>query len=198
VKTSTPTPQAKLRPSTRRIVEAILFLIEEAERRRTYVTKYDIVKTLFVADSQHLNNYGRPITFDNYYAMENGPVPTEAMSMLEPSYDGGSFIGAEWPLWSTEPSPEDGPKARKYVRPKRSPNLRVLSATDVSALEDALTAIKAQSFGQVRDLTHRHRAYQEAWARRGGKGSVLMDYGLLFDTPDPEALEELVHASKHI
>lgn len=191
-----------LRPSLhanyRKTVEVILFLIEEAERRGTYVTAYDIVKSIFVADVNHLNRYGRPISFDNYYAMKDGPVPSAAYELLgdeRPEKYGPEF-GA-WPLWHKEPSSADGARAMKFIRPKRSSNLRLLSETDTLALKEALSLIKAQSFTQTRDMTHEHPAYIEAWKPDGEKKSYLMSYELLFEDGDEDVVSDVVHASHY-
>jgi uncharacterized phage-associated protein len=185
-----------LKANYRKIVEIILFLIEEAERRGTYVTKYDIVKSVFVADVAHLNNYGRPISFDNYYAMKDGPVPSATYGMLgdERPQEFLPELGS-WPLWHKEPSPTDGSRAVKYVRPKRSANIRVLSATDINALTEALSLIKAQSFSATRDMTHEYEAYKDAWVEDGEKGSYPMSYDLLVQDHDRELVSDIVHAS---
>ena len=187
-----------LQANYRRIVEVILFLIEEAERRGTYVTKYDIVKSLFVADVAHLNNYGRPISFDNYYAMKDGPVPSATYELLGDERPKNFTLEfGDWPMWSREVSPKDGAKAIKFVRPKRSPNLRVLSETDVNALKEALSLIKAQSFTETRDMTHEYPAYLEAWKDDGVKKSYLMNYNLLVEGEDKEVVSDIVHASHY-
>ena len=49
-------PLPKLRPNYKKILQSILFLINEAERRGFYVTEYDIDKSIFVADVRHLKN----------------------------------------------------------------------------------------------------------------------------------------------
>ena len=187
-----------LKANYRKIVEAVLFLIEEAERRGTYVTKYEIVKSVFVADVAHLNNYGRPISFDNYYAMKDGPVPSATYDLLgdeRPENFGPDF--GPWPLWSREPSPKDGTRALKYVRPKRSANRRVLSETDISALSEALSLIKAQSFSDTRDMTHEYEAYREAWHEDGEKKSYLMRYDLLIEDHDQDLVSDIVQASHY-
>lgn len=189
-----------LRANYRKTVEVILFLIEEAERRGTYVTTYDIVKSIFVADVAHLNNYGRPISYDNYYAMKDGPVPSAAYDLLgdeRPEKYGIEY--GDWPLWHKEPSPRDGRLAMKFVRPKRSTNLRMLSETDISALKEALSLIKAQSFTETRDMTHEYAAYREAWNPEGDKKSYLMSYPLLVDCGEDaeDLVSDLVHASHY-
>ncbi len=85
----------------------------------------------------------------------------------------------------------------KYIRPKRSANLRLLSETDTLALKEALSLIKAQSFTQTRDMTHEHPAYIEAWKPDGEKKSYLMNYELLFEDGNDDVVSDVVHASHY-
>lgn len=182
-----------LKPNKAKILEAILFLIGEAERAGSFVTQYDIAKSIFIADWFHLQQYGRPISFDNYAAMENGPVPSTAYDMLKPSHD----WGPEGAPWQTAPAPEaKSNKAVKYVRPVRSANLRKLSESDIAKLREALSLVKEKGFFGTRDFTHELEAYKRAWDARGSKGSMKMDYRLLVD--EPELVDDLVHASYYL
>jgi hypothetical protein len=127
-----------------------------------------LVKSVFLADVAHLNQYARPITFDNFVAMKDGPVPSATRDVLQPEFKSQYQYGGEaWPPWDRERSPEDGNLAHKFVRPKRKPNLRVLSETDIHALAEALSVVKSLKFSGVRAETHKHPAYTEAWERRG-------------------------------
>jgi len=188
----------KLRPNRKRILESILFLISEAEKCGGYLTQYEIVKSLYLADLSHLENYGRPITFDNYTAMKNGPVPSAAFDMLKQDYDGSAQFGESWPLWVSEPSPADGQRALKFHKLKRQPNIRALSSSDRAALSEALSNVKALKFGGIRDLTHTHPAYLAAWKENGGRKAYDMDYVLLIPNQDEDVYLDLVHASKHV
>lgn len=189
---------AKLKPNIKKIVESVLFLIEEGIRSGFTITQYDIVKSIFVADVYHLQKFGRPVTFDNYAAMKDGPVPSETYNMLKPDYDGATRVGAEWPLWETEAAPEIGVRARKFVRPKRHANKRRLSQTDIDELRQALLLVKKLGFSGVRDWTHSHPAYVHAWENRGTKGSRDIDYHMLLEHEDKDLVADLIHASKHI
>jgi hypothetical protein len=162
-------PLPKLRPNYKRILESILFLINEAERRGLYVTEFDIDKSIFVADVRHLNEYGRPVTFDNYVATEHGPVPSATRDILERNFKGQPYFTEAWPPWDRVPFPSDAPRAFKFVRPKRKENLRVLSKSDVGALTDALLVVKSLRFGGVKDYTHKHPAYLHAWVEKGAR-----------------------------
>jgi len=50
---------------------AVAYLAE----RKPGVTKKELCKLLFFADKLHLLRYGRPITGDRYFALEQGPSP---------------------------------------------------------------------------------------------------------------------------
>lgn len=187
----------RLKPNKRKILESILFLIEEAGRRNTYVTQYEIVKSIFLADISHLEECGRPVTFDNYVAMKFGPVPSESFDMLKPEYRPNPLLSDTWPLWTREPSPDDGPNAFKYIAPKRPANRRSLSETDITALSRALEKVKSLGFGALKNLTHKHRAYIDAWRDDGERAAYDMNYKLLLPSDDEEREEEIVHASKY-
>lgn len=193
IESRTRTTPVRLKPNFRRIVEAILFLIEEGQGKGAPLTQYQIVKSLFLADVDHLQNYGRPITFDNYSALEFGPVPETAYDLLKPNALKPDGIQGPWPLWDREPA---GGKAYSYVRPKRRPNMRVLSISDKSALLEALETAKTLPFGRIKDITHKHPAYVTAWESRGHRMSNRMNYCLLLSENDSDLAEEIAHASK--
>jgi hypothetical protein len=190
-------PLPKLVPNYKKILEAILYLINEADRCGLYVTEFDIDKSMFLADVKHLNEYGRPITFDNYVAMVHGPVPSATRDILQPNFKSEPHYKDAWPPWDREPSPSDGPKAFKFFRPKPKENSRVLSKSDIGALMDALLIVKSLRFGGVKDLTHKHPAYLDAWVENGTSGAYDFNYAKLLDSPDDELLEDLVYSSKH-
>jgi hypothetical protein len=192
-----PQSPPRMQPNYRRILESILFLIGEATRRRLYVTEYDIDKSIFVADVSHLNKYGRPITYDNYVAMKDGPVPTFTRDVLQPNFKGSSYYNEEWPPWERIRSPADGTLAYKFVNPKREPNLRALSTTDTQELVQALLLVKSKGFHGTKKWTHEHPAYVDVWPKGADGGAYPMDYAKLFDEPDPETVEDLAFSSKH-
>jgi hypothetical protein len=181
-----------------RIVHAIVFLITEAIGRGLKLTQYDIVKSLFLADRKHLNEYGRPITFDNYVAMEHGPVPSLAYDFLkENKYMLRKFGIAALP-WTRVPAPEMGAKCFHYVEPQIGPSEDILSPSDMEALSDALTIVNSLGFSQIRRLTHEDPAYVEAWKGDGNNAQYPMKFALLFDNPDEETTLDLSFISDHL
>lgn len=189
-------PRIELEPDIRKILEAISYVIAEGRRRCLLVEQYDILKTLFLADKSHLNKFGRPVTFDNYFAMRAGPVPSLAYDLLKEDqpairkYDIGRLP------WTKSPR-EVGSGRCYYSNAKDVVNDDVLSPSDVTALSDAFTAVKGMTFAQVRVLTHSDPAYIEAWkGDEDDKNAFLMSYGMLFDLPDFETAERIQFLSK--
>jgi uncharacterized phage-associated protein len=184
----------KLEPNRKKILEAILFLIESAHKEGEELTQYQIVKSVFIADLAHLRKFGRPITFDNYVAMEFGPVPSEAYDMLKPTYGYGSRLDQNWPPWELKKATQ---KAFKYINAKRAANKRRLSESDIAELAFAVRFVIDSGFGSIKDWTHALPAYKMAWQNNGNRRAYEMQYGLLIEGNDEDLVEELVYASKH-
>lgn len=183
---------AKLEPNVSKIIAAICFMIVEAGKRSQNLSQYDIVKTLFLADKKHLNDYGRPITFDNYIALEHGPVPSLAYNLLKEDHHTLKKVGKI--PWTRK---QINKNIYHYFVASNKCDFDVLSKSDADALLGALTTIKSLTFSQIRQLTHNDPAYINAWSDETGKRSYPMDLALLFDKPDPEAARNLSFLSRH-
>lgn len=184
----------RLTPNRAKILEAILVVIEAGDRENRPPTQFDIAKTVFLADYRHLKNYGRPITFDNFHAMKHGPVPSCTYDMLQPSFQWAS-LGLTKAPWSTKAGIGS---TRRYVRPSRSANRSKLSESDIAALEQAFSDVKAMGFTKTSDVTHKLQAYKEAWASRGDAKAKPMDLRVLLPEFDDEMIADLAFASKHV
>ncbi|TQL14929.1 uncharacterized protein DUF4065 [Zymomonas mobilis] len=184
-------------PDRKKILEVILFLLEEGERRGLMLTQYDIVKSVFLADKKHLDEFGRPITFDNYTAMKHGPVPSFTYDLLKPTAPKSlwQFFGLDEPPWIRKE--RAGTTAAEYSCPERHANLRKLSATDIDALCSALTVVKSLRFGDLREYTHSNRAYIAAWRDDDAVRAFDMDYRLIPDVDDLDLIDDLAYASHH-
>jgi len=187
----------ELRANMPRIKEAVLFLVHEAARLGVPATQYDIVKSLFLADKEHLNKYGRPVTFDNYVAMKHGPVPSKTYDLLKGKPSVVRDAGGAVP-WERREAPELGNSCNSFESPLREVDEDILSPSDMKALASAFGKVKKLGFGEVRTLTHGHPAYKEAWRDDPYFRAFPMDYSRLFDRPDPDKAAEIAFFSQHI
>lgn len=182
-------PVFHLKPNEAKILEAVVFLVSEVDRLGKEATQYDLVKSVFLADRRHLNEFGRPITFDKYLAMEHGPVPSGVYDLLKKD---PADSGLPWERV------QQGQTAYLYKSAKRPFDEDVLSPSDCEALAESLVTVKALGFSQIRKLTHEDPAYVDAWEDNKAKRAFDMSYAMLFDVPSIEKAKDLKFISEHM
>jgi uncharacterized phage-associated protein len=184
-------PLIDVKPHRARIREAVVFLIETASRTGGPIRRHDLLRAVFLADRKHLNDYGRPITFDRYKATKSGPVATGVNELLKKDP-----VKAGLP-WRRSVNGEAG--AIMFDTALRPADDAVLSVSDRDALAQALTVIQSLGFAQLRKLTHEDPAYIDAWDDTDNtKKAFDMSYMMMFDVPDLQKAQELAFASRHI
>ncbi|QJX04100.1 Panacea domain-containing protein [Rhizobium brockwellii] len=182
-------PIIQITPNEPRILETVVFLISEADRLGKQATQYDIVKSIFLADRRHLNEYGRPITFDRYVAMEHGPVPSSVYDLLKKD---PVAAGLPWTRIQT------GAKTYRYTDAQRVFDEGILAESDCEALAESFVTVKSLGFAQIRKLTHEDPAYVDAWEDDSDKKSFDISYVMLYDVPALEKAQELQFISEHL
>jgi uncharacterized phage-associated protein len=190
------TTDLKMTPNVHRILAALYHAMQLARGRGRPVTQYDLVKTLFLADRAHLNEWGRPITYDNYAAMLHGPVPSLAYDLLKANAKALRDCHISQLPWTAAPQAR-GVQYYSPIDDALSPE-DFLSQSDLEALADALGTVLRLGFGQIRRLTHEDPAYVDAWREEGGKAAYDMRLGLLFDEPDFERANQLAEYSPYV
>lgn len=169
----------KFRPKLDKIVELLLYLAH----RQPGADKYQAVKFFYLADREHLTRYGRPITFDNYYALWYGPVASKALDLLE---------GDKWVLKAAKiealPFKTEAGKAKNgsdtifISEPSRNVNFDLFSKSDIRVFDEVLVKYGNASFKELMDMTHEHEAYKTAWkTRRGSADRAEMYYEEMID-----------------
>lgn len=122
------------------------------------ITPYYVAKIFFFADKEHMMDWGRSICGDFYVAMENGPVPSNLYNLVkrEPFIDDDIIAD-----FDTRIIKED-----RKMFPRCDFNQVALSNTDIEYLKKSEQLYGHMSFGMLRDLVHRERAWKEAWEAR--------------------------------
>lgn len=185
----------KLHADINKLLAAVCYVIDFAEQKGIVFSQYDIVKSLFLADRHHLNEWGRPITFDNYVAMNHGPVPSLAYDLLKGNEFALNRLQIEKLPWSRK-SASNG--VFSYFGADAGTFKRYLSESDIDALNGAATIVEELSFGQIRRLTHDDPAYLDAWRDDGGARAYEMKLALLFEEANEDRAAELEEYSRFV
>lgn len=186
----------EMKPNVDRIVAALYFVMVEAQRQGRNVSQYDLVKTLFLADRAHLNEWGRPVTYDNYCAMFHGPVPSLAYDLLKGNEKAMRDHRLHGVPWKSVPHIKS---TKHFVPVDDALNPQdFLSDSDTETLKSFLGVVQSLGFSQIRRLTHEDPAYLDAWREDGDRASYAMKLGLLFDEPNFEQAATLAEYSSHV
>jgi uncharacterized phage-associated protein len=63
----------------------ILYFAENTDNR--FLGKVKLMKLFYFMDFMHVKKYGAPITYDNYYNLEHGPIPTVIKNLVDSAAD---------------------------------------------------------------------------------------------------------------
>jgi antitoxin SocA-like protein len=134
-----------------------------------------ICKELYFADKRHLLQFGRPITGDRYYKIQQGQVPTRGLDMLR-----------------HRPTPAANALLEKYVsvignsvHPKKL-DKSVFSKSDLEVLDWVVKHFGHKTAAELRKLAHREHTYLES------EEGCPIDFALFFKGhPDSEAVWSL-------
>jgi uncharacterized phage-associated protein len=133
-----------LRPE--KLANAIAFLVE----RRPGLTKKQICKLLYYADKRHLLRYGRPITGDTYFALEQGPIPTCGLDAMNGRGPAAPVVEQYGKLEGWE------------FRIHRPADLKALSRTDIAVLEEVARTLGRHPAWRLEAMSHREAAWKKA------------------------------------
>ena len=165
------------------------------------LTKLKACKLLYYVDKHHLIRYGRPVTGDIYYRLDNGPVPSASLNIMD------EVISRDEVLSQGEESNSE--KLSKYLKIQRFPNkyplfqlkqnpeLENLSESEIEALEQVINKHGHCSASALIESTHSEVPWQKS------APNAEIDYRLFFENdPDarPEALEymESMHENSEL
>jgi uncharacterized phage-associated protein len=137
----------------KKALEALILIAKEWPD----VTAFYAAKVVFFADKEHLNKYGRPVFGDRYIAMDNGPVPSVIYDWFKGNLD---RVGDPQAITNAI----DLDRSGVYVKAKarREPDLQFLSASDVSAIRNAVAFCKKHSVPELSRISHDDPAWREA------------------------------------
>lgn len=144
----------------RKTVQAVLYITSQLKRNDFH----KIFKILYFSDRDHLATYGRPITGDNYIAMEDGPVPSKLYDIFKSVRGDGYFK-------------DDGRFSQYFnveswdlIKRNLDPDLRALSKTDLSFLQENIQKYGEMSWEEIREKSHDY-----AWSSTALNRAISMD-----------------------
>ena len=150
----------------RKALHAMLFVVTHLPKPANV---YNVLKCLYYADRKHLQEYGRQIYGDTFYALEHGPVPSAAYEIIK--YANGR---AKWDLQFPEAF-ELLDVNDIHVSARGPVDTELLSRSDMACLLDAARKYGTMSFGKLKKLSHQGKAFENADSNGEMKLADLID-----------------------
>jgi uncharacterized phage-associated protein len=147
-----------------KLKSAFLYILN----KQRYIDQFHAFKILYFADREHLAKYGRRIIHDTFYAMENGPVPSnlyDTVKFKNGHLEKPQFYNAvafKPILDSFETGSGD---TYYYLSAKELPDLDELSKSDMECLDLSFSKYKDLDMGELSDVSH-DTAWSKAWIKR--------------------------------
>jgi len=144
---------AKQKFDQRKALHALLFVVTHLPKP---ANMYNVLKCLYYADRKHLQEYGRQIYGETFYALEHGPVPQAAYDIVK--YAAGR---AKWDLRFPE-ALELLDVTGECVSARGAPEMDLLSRSDMACLVDAAKKYGRMPFSKLKKLSHQGKAFENA------------------------------------
>jgi len=109
---------------------------------------HKLFKILYFADSEHLAEYGRPITGDEYIAMEFGPVPSLLKDVIKSVNRPNPYLKINID------AKQYFDVVTYFVGAKRACNSDHLSESDIECLDKSIDALKSSNFEKRTKISH--------------------------------------------
>lgn len=155
--------------------EKLIQAIDYVAAQKPGLTQFYISKIIYLADKEHLLDYGRPVSGDKIVAMQDGPVPSATLNAVK--LDEEHVPKDVLELFRSRL--ETRVFGKKYLTYSRgSEEFSKLSGSDKEYLADAVEKYGNMGWDDLWNLVHDDPAYKRAWENRGESGSVSMDISI--------------------
>jgi hypothetical protein len=185
-------PRLNFKPKIDKILEALVYLAH----KRPGADQYQAVKLFYLSDVEHFNRYGRPITYETYYALDYGPVASTALDLIKQH----RLVMKKAGIKSLPIKTEQRDNIIILAEPLRGVDYEVFSKSDLRVLDEMIAEHGNKSFDELYKLTHSHFAYDIAWKNRGDANRSLMYYEDMLGegSRKAELLEDLEQIAEHM
>lgn len=165
-----------LRFNLKKTTQAINFL---AIKSGGQINKIKAIKLIYFADRFHLRKYGRPITNDEYWAMEWGPVNSNAKDIADMNEE---YLGASERVYISQYIKKP---ASNFVKSIKEVDKKIFSKSDIEALTWSWDTFGHFDGFALSDISHEYPEWKkfEAIIKSKEQTRVRMNYEDFFDDP---------------
>lgn len=164
-----------------------------ADRQGGQINILKLMKLLYLADRESMSRYGAPISFDQFVSMDQGPVLSQTLDLINGSYP--EHISAGWDEWISDREHHLIACAREFERS----DLDHLSDADLEVLDSIWQQFGRMSQWELRDYTHERLP---EWKDPQGSSIPIREADILravgIDSDEANELEDEIKAEHEL
>ncbi len=147
----------------KKLTELVLYVLDSTGG----VDFYHAFKILYFAEMKHLAKWGSSIVPDDFCALKYGPVPTQLYDAVKELIHPRITLSKKL----SEVVQFAGEDAPNILLAKRPADMKVLSKSEIEALDQSIEENKSLTFGQLMRKSH-DMAWDEANRRANGTNVI--------------------------
>lgn len=149
-----------------------------------YLGKIKLMKLFYFLDFTHVKEYGIPVTYDTYYHLEKGPIPSYIMNLVEEAYeDGNESILADAIRFEKR-----GARMQKAMPQRKftKQDTKIFTKSELKTLEKVTKRFANADMKQIIEISHNEAPWKET------RMTQVIPYSLAGKDPDSKHTEEQI------
>jgi len=165
-----------------------------AHKQGGVINVMKLMKLMYLADREALDQYGEPITYDHMVSLDHGPILSQTLNLI----NGGvrQEVLAQWEEWISDRSNYDVRSKRHHITREQ---LDQLSDVDMEVLETTWGTFGAMDQWALSDFTHKHC---KEWVDPHGSSRPIAEMDVLLALGKPQeqasALAQRIQAEREL
>lgn len=116
--------------------------------REPHIEKLKLIKLVYLAERRALSQYGRPMLYDEFYSLKDGPICSSTLNGINGELDAST--------WSSLIALDSNGRNVHPVREVGRDDLDEVSDAEMDVLESVWAEFKDFTSSQIRNWTHKH------------------------------------------
>lgn len=146
----------------KKVANAIIYFIDSQVQN---ISKTKVMKLLFFADKIHLERYGKPIFYDDYIALQYGPIPSLTLNIInsinEPEKEDFKSLIKEFLEYVRLNEQYDEDMITTTFEKKKEFNQKLFSQSEIEILNEISQKYKNYTAKKLSKLTHTLPEYKK-------------------------------------
>ncbi|EKD94605.1 MAG: hypothetical protein ACD_26C00020G0001 [uncultured bacterium] len=156
-----------------------------------YLGKIKLMKLFYFLDFMHVKEYGLPVTFDTYYHLEKGPIPSFIMNLVDEASEDGKETLSDIIRFQRPKNTKRMIKALP-VRKFKEKDAQIFLGSELDTLKKVCERFYNAKADHIKEASHKEAPWKET------RMSQIIPYSLAGKDPDSKFTEQEIELSVKI